>query len=138
MNVKYKQVAFAAMLLMAQAAMAIEPASLYPGAAPGSTNFLNKDALLGNANDPAWFHNNIPFLDVPDRDIQQVYYYRWQTYKEHLVYTGSIYGWLSSEFLQPASYGAPYGGISPRPVTRRLKAAGCAISSTSKTTSTTG
>jgi hypothetical protein len=84
---------------------------------PGTTNpqpgaFLNHAALLGNVNDPNWSLNNIPFIEVPDPAIQNVYYYRWQTYKEHLVYTSPIYGWLATEFLTPASYGAPYGGIN--------------------------
>ena len=78
---------------------------------PGRTGFLPDAALLGPVDDPDWFLRNIPFLEVPDPQIQGVYYYRWQTYKEHLIYTGSIYGWLSSEFLAPVSYGAPYGGV---------------------------
>ena len=100
-----------AMTMVSNAARAIDPPSQFPGSAPGGTNFLDKPALLGPVNDPQWFLHNIPFLDVPDPQIQQVYYYRWQTYKEHLIYTGSIYGWLSTEFLQPVSYGAPYGGV---------------------------
>ncbi|WP_428391151.1 MGH1-like glycoside hydrolase domain-containing protein [Lichenicoccus sp.] len=103
--------ALAGLLLAAQPASAIDPPQPFPGAAPGGTDFLNKSALLGPVNDPDWFLHNIPFLDVPDSLIQQVYYYRWQTYKEHLIYTGSIYGWLSTEFLAPVSYGAPYGGV---------------------------
>ena len=102
----------AAFLTSLHCAWAIDPASPYPGEAPGRTNFLDEPALLGAVNDPDWFLHNIPFLDVPDPQIQQVYYYRWQTYREHLIYTGSIYGWLSTEFLQPVSYGAPYGGVS--------------------------
>ncbi len=78
---------------------------------PGRTSFLSSSALLGPVDDPDWFVRNIPFLEVPEAQIQNVYYYRWQTYKEHLVYTGSIYGWLSTEFLTPVSYGAPYGGV---------------------------
>src|SRR5205807_965037 len=69
-------------------AFAIDSSTLYPGAAPGATHVLNQTALMGNVNDSAWFTSNIPFLEVPDAQIQQVYYYRWQTYKEHLVYTG--------------------------------------------------
>ena len=92
-------------------ARAIDPPNPYPGAAPGGTSFLDHAALLGSVDDPAWFLANIPFLDVPDSDIRQVYYYRWVTYKEHLTYTSPIYGWLSTEFLQPVSYGAPYGGV---------------------------
>jgi hypothetical protein len=99
-------------MLLAQAAGALEPSTPYPGLTSGGTKFLNKKALLGTVNDPEWFANNIPFLDVPDRQIQQIYYYRWVTYKEHLVYTGPVYGWLSTEFLHPVAYGAPYGGVN--------------------------
>ncbi|MCQ8239428.1 MGH1-like glycoside hydrolase domain-containing protein [Rhizosaccharibacter radicis] len=81
------------------------------GPAPAGTHFLPHATLLGAVDDPNWFLRNIPFLEVPDAQIQQVYYYRWETYKEHLAYTGSIYGYLSTEFLQPVFYGAPYGGV---------------------------
>ncbi|GAA0618138.1 hypothetical protein GCM10010174_40330 [Kutzneria viridogrisea] len=77
----------------------------------GATAFLDHPALLGKVDDPGWYQRNIPFLEVPDKQVQDVYYYRWQTYREHLVYTGTQYGWLSSEFLNPVSYGAPYGGV---------------------------
>jgi hypothetical protein len=92
------------------AAHAVEPAGPYP-AVPAGTSFLNHASLLTGVDDPAWYQANIPFLEVPDQQIQSVYYYRWQTYREHLVYTGAQYGYLSTEFLQPVSYGAPYGGV---------------------------
>ncbi|OPB39836.1 CBM13 protein [Trichoderma guizhouense] len=76
-----------------------------------ATNFLNHSQLLSGFEDPNWFEQNIPFLDVPNSQIQAVYYYRWQTYKEHLTYTGAQYGYMLSEFLTPVSYGAPYGGV---------------------------
>ncbi len=75
------------------------------------TNFLNHAQLLAGIENSDWFEQNIPFLDIPDQQIQEVYYYRWQTYKEHIVYTGAQYGYMASEFLQPVSYGAPYGGV---------------------------
>lgn len=76
-----------------------------------STNFLNHDQLLANVEDRSWFERNVPLLDIPNQQIQDVYYYRWQTFKEHLVYTGAQYGYMSSEFLHPVGYGAPYGGV---------------------------
>ncbi len=82
------------------------------GQAPGQ--FLNHSALLGNVDpSPSWFLDNIPFLEVPDTAIQQVYYYRWHVYKEHLVAVPSLNGpgWLSTEFLNSPGYAAPYGGI---------------------------
>jgi hypothetical protein len=92
-------------------AVAIDPPDPLPAVGAGTT-LLNKDAFVGGFDDPAWYRANIPFLEVPDRQIQDVYYYRWKTWKEHLVYTGPQFGWISSEFLNPVSYGAPYGGIS--------------------------
>lgn len=86
-------------------------ASLALAAQAFSTSFLNHSQLLAGTEDQVWFENNIPLIDVPSKEIQDVYYYRWQTYKEHLVYTGAQYGYLSSEFLHPVFYGAPYGGI---------------------------
>ncbi|KAJ6444963.1 coagulation factor 5/8 type domain-containingprotein [Purpureocillium lavendulum] len=77
-----------------------------------ATNFLNHGQLLAGVEDRDWFERNVPILDVPDQQIQDVYYYRWQTYKEHLVYTGAQYGYMPSEFLHPVGYGAPYGGIA--------------------------
>ncbi|HEY2509457.1 MAG TPA: RICIN domain-containing protein [Polyangiaceae bacterium] len=82
-----------------------------PAPQPSGTHFLDAGALLGAADDPGWYLENIPFLELPDSEIQSVYYYRWQTYREHLVYTGPEYGYLASEFLAPVSYGAPYGGV---------------------------
>ncbi|SCV51622.1 uncharacterized protein FFB14_12091 [Fusarium fujikuroi] len=77
----------------------------------GGTNILDLDLILRGLEDRPWFEKNIPLLEVPDKNIQEVYYYRWQTYKEHLIYTGTEYGYMTSEFLNPVSYGAPYGGI---------------------------
>ncbi|KAH8884362.1 carbohydrate-binding module family 13 protein [Thozetella sp. PMI_491] len=76
-----------------------------------ATTFLNHAQLLSGLENPDWFEQNIPLLDVPDSQVQSVYYYRWASYKEHLVYSSPEYGYLVSEFLQPAGYGAPFGGI---------------------------
>jgi hypothetical protein len=77
------------------------------------TSFLDHAQLLAGLENPEWFEENTPFLDLPadQAQIQAVYYYRLQTYREHLVYTGAQYGYMASEFLQPVSYGAPYGGV---------------------------
>ncbi|MEN9390736.1 MAG: hypothetical protein RL017_33, partial [Pseudomonadota bacterium] len=81
---------------------------------PPGTSFLNPYNVLGNNQDSSWLEDNIPLIEVPSNynSIAQVYYYRWETYHEHLVYTSTEYGYLSSEFLQPVSYGAPYGGVN--------------------------
>ncbi|WP_229693085.1 MGH1-like glycoside hydrolase domain-containing protein [Lentzea pudingi] len=83
---------------------------LYPAVGAG-THFLNHPDLLGNVPEPAWYEANIPFVDLPDRDIRDTYYYRWRTYREALKYTGPKDGWIVSEFLGPVGYSAPNGGI---------------------------
>jgi hypothetical protein len=85
--------------------------SPYPPLGRG-THFLNDDALLGNLNDKAWYEANIPFLDIPDKQIQDVYYYRWRVWKEHLRYTDPQNGWILTEFLDCCGYAAPYQAIN--------------------------
>ncbi|USX53413.1 discoidin domain-containing protein [Lentzea sp. HUAS12] len=85
-------------------------ADLYPSVGAG-TNFLNHAELLGNVPEPAWYEANVPFVDLPDREIRDTYYYRWRTYREALKYTGPKDGWIVSEFLGPVGYSAPNGGI---------------------------
>ncbi|HEX2904261.1 MAG TPA: LamG-like jellyroll fold domain-containing protein [Jatrophihabitans sp.] len=86
------------------------PAPLYPAVGAG-THLINEDAKLAGFNDTAWYKANIPFLDVPDQQIEQVYYYRWRDYKEHLRYTDPTDGWISTEFLDCCGYAAPYQAI---------------------------
>ncbi|OAR02400.1 hypothetical protein LLEC1_06681, partial [Akanthomyces lecanii] len=94
-----------------RAALPLASLSLWQQTLAAGTNFLNHAELLSGAEDAAWFEKNIPLIEVPSAQIQDVYYYRWQTYKEHLAYTGAQHGYLATEFLHPASYGAPFGGI---------------------------
>jgi len=63
-------------------------------AADGATHFVDQAAKLAGFNDPQWYQANIPFLDVPDKQIEAVYYYRWRTWKEHLRYTDPADGWF--------------------------------------------
>ncbi len=87
-----------------------QPAPLYPSVGAG-THLIDENAKLAGVNDPDWYKANIPFLDVPDQQIEQVYYYRWRDYKEHLRYTDPQDGWISTEFLDCCGYAAPYQAI---------------------------
>ncbi|MPZ82183.1 MAG: hypothetical protein GEV28_18000 [Actinophytocola sp.] len=84
--------------------------SPYPSIGRG-TSFLDHDALLAGFAEPEWYKANIPFLEVPDSSIQDVYYYRWSTYKRHLRYTDQSTGYVVTEFHNPPGYSAPLGGI---------------------------
>ncbi|MDP9793962.1 hypothetical protein J2S43_002474 [Catenuloplanes nepalensis] len=77
-----------------------------------TTTFLDHRALLGDVPEPGWYEANIPFVDLPDEEIEDTYYYRWRTFKEALKYTGPRDGWIATEFLGPVGYSAPFGGIN--------------------------
>ncbi|MCI2416086.1 discoidin domain-containing protein [Saccharopolyspora sp. K220] len=87
------------------------PSSPYPEVGPG-TQFLDHAALLDGLPEPGWFAANIPLVDVPEPEIQQVYYYRWRVFYEALKYTGPAEGWIVTEFLAPVGYSAPGGAIA--------------------------
>lgn len=95
----------------ASAQEADPPSPAYPEVGPG-TNFLDQDALLAGRDEKDWYKANVPFVEVPDQQIQDVYYYRWQVHKEALKYTNPEDGFILSEFLGPVGYSAPNGGIS--------------------------
>jgi hypothetical protein len=86
------------------------PGSAYPPVGPG-THFLDDAALLAGVSQPGWYEANIPFLSVPDQAIQNVYYYRWRVWKEHLQETQPGTGQIVTEFLPGIGYAAPFNGI---------------------------
>ena len=77
-----------------------------------TTHFIDQDAVIAGFPEPAWYKANVPFVDLPDKTIEDVYYYRWRVAHEAQKYTGAKNGWIETEFLGPVFYSAPYGGIS--------------------------
>ena len=105
-----------------RALQASDVTALYGGS---SLQNLNKDAIINHYNtlfastpyprsfaEPQWFKENIPFLDCPDSAIQDVYYYRWSSYKRHLRYGVPGVGYILTEFLSDVSYGGLYSSIN--------------------------
>lgn len=106
----------AALILLLPAAV-VTGGPVFPSRAalphPGNGSaFLDHDALLGGLPDRDWFAANIPFLEVPDQRIQDVYYYRWLVWREHLQYTTPAGGHILTEFLNRPGYSAAFGGIN--------------------------
>ncbi len=44
-----------------------------------------------------WFVQNIPWLDIPDQELEETYYFRWYAFQKHIERTPD--GFLISEFL---------------------------------------
>ncbi|KAK3070544.1 hypothetical protein LTR53_010281 [Teratosphaeriaceae sp. CCFEE 6253] len=95
----------AALLLSSQLTSAANPRP-YPPADSylQTTSFLNHSAYLQGSDDQQWYLDNIPFIDVPDKSLQEVYYYRASVIKRHLKWVHEGEGWVVTEFIHPVSW----------------------------------
>ena len=48
--------------------------------------------------DSTWYLDNIPFFECSDKEIEQVYYYRWKMYKAHIRNVGTN-SYIITEFI---------------------------------------
>lgn len=55
------------------------------------------------AEDSAWLADNIPFFECSDKEIEQVYYYRWKLYKAHIRNTGPN-EYIITEFIDHVAW----------------------------------
>ncbi len=87
------------------------------GGTPGTGEVLDPDQILTDyeIDEPGWFKENIPFIDTPDEAIDEVYYYRWSTYKRNLRYPTASVGYVSTEYNNEIWYSGnefSYGALS--------------------------
>lgn len=63
-------------------------------------------------NKDAWdfLENNIPLLDCPDKTIEEIYYFRWWTFRKHIKETPE--GYVITEFLPQVGWAGKYNTIS--------------------------
>lgn len=65
---------------------------------------------IPNAQSWEWMKQNVPLFDCPDKQIEEMYYYRWWTLRKHIKKTPA--GYAMTEFLVPRSYADKYNLIS--------------------------
>jgi Mannosylglycerate hydrolase MGH1-like glycoside hydrolase domain/NedA-like, galactose-binding domain/Glycosyl hydrolase family 65, C-terminal domain len=58
----------------------------------------NKLATQYYGEDAQWYMDNIPFFECSDKQIEQVYYYRWKMYKAHIRNVGNN-NFVITEFI---------------------------------------
>ena len=63
-----------------------------PDAHLRTTSILNHESYLQDLDDHQWYLDNIPFIDVPERSISDVYYYRASVIKRHLKWAHEGHG----------------------------------------------
>ena len=66
--------------------------------------------LIPNAQSWDWMLDNVPFFDCPDARIEEIYYYRWWTFRKHIKETPA--GVIITEFIVPVRHAGSYNSIS--------------------------
>jgi hypothetical protein len=70
----------------------------------------NVTNFVSNANSWEWLVSNIPLLDCPDSEIEEIYYFRWWSFRKHIVQTTN--GFVLTEFLTPMRHAGRFNTIS--------------------------
>lgn len=65
---------------------------------------------LSNAQAVAWMQTEIPRFECPDAEVEEMYFYRWWSFRKHLVRTPA--GWIITEFLTPVGHADVFNAIS--------------------------
>jgi hypothetical protein len=63
-----------------------------------------------NSESWAWMKANVPFFECPDKSFEQIYYYRWWTFRKHLKKTPD--GFVFTEFLDQVGHSGKCNTIS--------------------------
>ena len=68
----------------------------------------NVTNCISNAESWSWLKKEIPFFECPDPEVEEMYYYRWWSFRKHLERTPK--GFVFSEFLtRPAPISSALG-----------------------------
>jgi hypothetical protein len=57
-----------------------------------------------------WMKENIPWFDCSDKELQEIYYFRWWTFRKHLKQTPA--GYIVTEFLPSVPWAGKFNSIS--------------------------
>jgi len=57
-----------------------------------------------------WFERNIPLFQCPDQQVEEIYYFRWWTFRKHIKLTTN--GFVITEFLTPVRHAGAFNTIS--------------------------
>jgi hypothetical protein len=67
-------------------------------------------ATIRNTNAWAFLRDNIPLFDCPDKSLEEIYYFRWWTYRKHLRQTSD--GFVITEFLPDVPWAGKNNSIN--------------------------
>jgi hypothetical protein len=65
---------------------------------------------IPNSESWAWLQKNIPLFECPDREVEEIYYFRWWSFRKHIKQTPK--GFVITEFLTPVAHAGEFNTIS--------------------------
>jgi hypothetical protein len=75
--------------------------------------FSSEERVMLGKNDPLqweWFEQNIPWLDVPDKQLEEIYYFRWYSFRKHVKPVSA--GFVIDEFEPEVPWAGKHNTIS--------------------------
>ena len=104
-------------LLHSSACTAAGPATSEPVLRPDSfrhyfAGFASDEREMFGSAPPTpwnWFVRNIPWVDVPDKEMEEIYYFRWYAFQKHIERTPD--GFLITEFLDDVAWSGKFNTI---------------------------
>jgi len=69
---------------------------------------------ISNADSWAFLRNNIPLIDIPDKRMEQTYYFRWWTFRKHIKLVsppGRKWSYVITEFLPTVKWSGVHNTI---------------------------
>ena len=64
---------------------------------------------ISNANTEDWLLENAPLIDIPDKELERIYYFRLWTFRKHIKSTPD--GYVITEFLPSVPWGGKHNTI---------------------------
>lgn len=64
---------------------------------------------IDNSQCQQWVAKNVPLFECPDKDIEEIYYFRWWVFRKHIKKTPS--GYVITEFLPKVGHSKKYNTI---------------------------
>ncbi|TGJ82500.1 hypothetical protein E0Z10_g6276 [Xylaria hypoxylon] len=75
------------------------------------TSFIDHEDTISGFHGRTFLRDNIPYIDIPDKLVQDVYYYRWTSLQRNLRYVTAGIGYMCTEFVHPVGYAQAFGTI---------------------------
>lgn len=67
-------------------------------------------SYIGNTDAWPFLERNVPWFECPDKELEEIYYFRWWTYRKHIKSTPD--GFVVTEFLPKVGWSGKHNTIS--------------------------